>query len=185
MAQHVCPWWVGYILASPLRKLVQNPIKILKSYVKPGMTVLDVGPGMGFFSFDAARLAGDGGRVICVDLQEKMIESLRRRAARKNLAERINGRVCNESSLMLDDLTGQVDLALAINVAHEVPDLPRFMAEIHRALKPDGRLFMIEPRGHISVDDFANTVDVTRQCDFSLVERPEVRRSRAAVFVKG
>jgi hypothetical protein len=48
MAQHrVCPWWVGYILASPVRKLWQNPVRILKPFVRPGMTVLEPGPGMG------------------------------------------------------------------------------------------------------------------------------------------
>ena len=48
MAQHcVCPWWVGYILASPVRKLWQNPGRILEPFVQPGMNVLEPGPGMG------------------------------------------------------------------------------------------------------------------------------------------
>ncbi|MBU1207873.1 MAG: hypothetical protein KKH04_13245 [Proteobacteria bacterium] len=50
MAEHVCPVWVGYLLASPLRKLFQNPKKILEPYVQKDMKVLDVGPGMGFFT---------------------------------------------------------------------------------------------------------------------------------------
>ena len=62
MAQHrVCPWWVGYILASPVRKLWQNPARILGPFVQPGMTVLEPGPGMGFFTLELARLVGPKG----------------------------------------------------------------------------------------------------------------------------
>jgi ubiquinone/menaquinone biosynthesis C-methylase UbiE len=81
MAEHgVCPWWVGYILASPIRKLAQNPAPMLKPFVRIGMTVLEPGPGMGFFTLELARLVGPEGRVIAVDVQPQMITGLRRRA---------------------------------------------------------------------------------------------------------
>jgi len=84
MALRVCPWWIGYLLASPLRRrLGQDPVKILSPYVREGMTVLEPGPGMGFFTIPLARLVGPSGRVIAVDLQPKMIESLKRRAAKR------------------------------------------------------------------------------------------------------
>ena len=60
----VCPWWAGYILASPLRRLIQDPRSLLAPYVHPGMTVLEPGPGMGFFTLELARLVGPAGRVI-------------------------------------------------------------------------------------------------------------------------
>ena len=50
MAERVCPPWVGYLLASPIRLLLHNPRKILSPYVGDGMTVLEPCPGMGFFS---------------------------------------------------------------------------------------------------------------------------------------
>ena len=87
--QRVCPWWMGYFLASSLRRLVQNPEKILKPYVKEGMTVIDVGSAMGFFTLPLAHLVGDRGRVIAIDLQEKMIRSLQRRAQKAGLAGRL------------------------------------------------------------------------------------------------
>ena len=50
MVHRVCPWWLGYFLASPIRQwLGQDPIKILSPYVREGMIVLEPGPGMGFF----------------------------------------------------------------------------------------------------------------------------------------
>lgn len=47
MAKHVCPWWLGYLLASPLRRLLQDPAAIITPFVRDGMTVLEPGPGMG------------------------------------------------------------------------------------------------------------------------------------------
>ena len=82
MAHSVCPWWLGYLLASPIRKLIQDPDRILSPYVKPGMVALDVGSAMGFFTLPLARIVGSTGHVIAIDLQEKMIKSLRRRATR-------------------------------------------------------------------------------------------------------
>ena len=58
MAEKVCPVWVGYLLASPLRKLFENPRKILSQYVKEGMKVLDIGCAMGFFSLPLAQMVG-------------------------------------------------------------------------------------------------------------------------------
>jgi len=58
MAEKVCPVWVGYLLASPIRKLFQNPPKILSPYVENGMKVLDIGCVMGFFSLPLARMVG-------------------------------------------------------------------------------------------------------------------------------
>lgn len=66
MAQHsTCPWWVGYLLASPLRRLMLDPHAMLAPYVRPAMTVLEPGPGMGFFTLELARLVGPSGRVSC------------------------------------------------------------------------------------------------------------------------
>lgn len=59
LSHRVCPWWLGYLLASPLRRLLQNPDGILKPHVKEGMCVLDIGCGRGFFSLPLAKLAGD------------------------------------------------------------------------------------------------------------------------------
>jgi hypothetical protein len=50
MAHGVCPWWLGYLLASPLRRLMMDPRKLLAPYVHEGMTVLEPAPGMGFFA---------------------------------------------------------------------------------------------------------------------------------------
>jgi 2-polyprenyl-3-methyl-5-hydroxy-6-metoxy-1,4-benzoquinol methylase len=68
---HVCPWWLAYTFDNPIRKLFHKPQKMLSLYVKEGMSVMDVGCGMGFFSIGMARMVGDNGNVIAVDLQKK------------------------------------------------------------------------------------------------------------------
>ncbi len=54
----VCPWWVGYCLTSPLRRLLHDPARILAPYIKADMTVLEPGPGMGSSRWNS-RVAWD------------------------------------------------------------------------------------------------------------------------------
>jgi 2-polyprenyl-3-methyl-5-hydroxy-6-metoxy-1,4-benzoquinol methylase len=109
MGERICPVWVGYLLANPLRRLIQNPDKILAPCVTPGMTVLDAGCAMGFFSLPAARLAGPQGRVICVDCQEKMLIELQRRSIRAGLGLQMKPHLCGRKSLGLKDYEEKVD----------------------------------------------------------------------------
>jgi ubiquinone/menaquinone biosynthesis C-methylase UbiE len=184
MSDHVCPWWLGYLLANPVRKLLQSPEKILRPHLSAGLRALDLGAGMGFFSLPMARLVGADGKVVCVDLQEKMIAGLNRRAARAALASRIEARVCAADSLKLGDLAGSLDFALAFAMAHEVPDKERLFAEIQAVLKPGGRLLLCEPVGHVTTDAFAATVALARQAGFEAVTHPRVAFSHCALLEK-
>jgi len=55
---HVCPWWSGYFIDNPLRRLIHEPGMIVGPYVKPGMTTVDVGCGMRLFSIAMAKMVG-------------------------------------------------------------------------------------------------------------------------------
>jgi len=121
MDRHVCPWWLGYLLACPLRRWVADPAKILAPYVREGMTVLEPGPGMGFFTLPLARMVGATGRVVAVDIQPRALDALRRRARKAGLLERVEIRLSQSDSLGLGDLANQVDFALAFAVVHEMP----------------------------------------------------------------
>jgi ubiquinone/menaquinone biosynthesis C-methylase UbiE len=184
MAEHLCPLWVGYLLASPVRKLLQNPGRILGPYVNEGMNVLDVGCAMGFFSLPLARMVGSGGKVICVDIQERMLRSLEKRAQKAGLSGRIETRVCNGDSLGLGNIKETIDFALAFAVVHELSDPAGFFSEIHGAMKPAGRLLAAEPRGRVTEKDFDRTISVAEQNGFIVTDRPRIRSSRAAVLEK-
>jgi ubiquinone/menaquinone biosynthesis C-methylase UbiE len=180
MAKHVCPWWVGYLLVSPIRRWLQDPEKILSPYINEGMTVLDVGPGMGFFTIPAARMVGDSGRVIAVDLQEKMLKSLVKRAEKAGVADRIVAKLCEPDRLGVSD---PIDLCLAFNVVHEVPDASALFSQIRAILKPAGRLLLAEPAGwHVSDKDFEGTLSKASAAGSELIGRPGIRRSQSALL---
>jgi len=182
MAERVCPFWVGYLLINPFRRLFQNPARILGRWLAPGMTVLEVGPGMGFFSLDVARLIGPGGRLVCVDVQPGMIETLRKRAAKAGLADRIDARTCSEQSLGIEDLAAAVDFAFVIFTAHEVPEPREFFAEIARSLKRDGKLFLAEPSYHVGEDRFREIEASALDARLRVVGRPRMSLARTALM---
>jgi 2-polyprenyl-3-methyl-5-hydroxy-6-metoxy-1,4-benzoquinol methylase len=184
MAKRVCPFWVGYLLINPLRKLFENPDKLLKPHITSGMTVLDVGSGMGFFSLPIARMVGAEGKVICVDVQEKMLKSLEKRARKAGLSDRIETRICLQSSLGLDDLNEEIDFALAFAVVHEVPNVTQFFDDLFNKLKPSGKLLLAEPKGHVSEKDFNRTISVAQQNRFRIIDTPSIPRNRTILLKK-
>lgn len=184
MGTHVCPWWGGYFIDNPLRRWLHNPERILSPYVRPGMTALDFGCGMGMFSIALARLVGVGGHVIAADLQPQMLDVLQQRAQRAGVAERIRPHRCQSDSMGLDASIQSVQFALAFYSAHEALDLRRLLAELHHCLSPDGRFLVVEPVGHVTASDFGNMMELAQQIGFRELERPRVRLSRAAVLGK-
>ena len=166
MADRVCPFWVGYFLINPFRKLLENPDKILGPFVKEGMTVLEPGCGMGYFTLPLARMVGPQGRVIAVDIQQKMLSVLDRRARKAGLLDRIELRQIGDDTLGVEDLLGEVDFATALHVVHEVPDQASFFKEVWQTLKPEGKLLMVEPKGHVSAEQFRQTLATAKKTGF-------------------
>jgi len=184
MAEKVCPFWVGYLLSSPVRKLWHNPEKILEPYIKQGMRVVDIGCAMGFFSLPLAKLVGLNGKVVCVDIQKKMIRSLEKRAKKADLLERIETRVCSESSFCLDNLGGEIDFALAFAVVHEILEPLVLFSQVYKALKSEGKLLMAEPKGRVSEKDFTISVQIAKGHSFEIVDRPHIWGTRVALLQK-
>jgi len=184
MAEHVCPVWVGYLLASPVRKIFQNPEKILAPYIRPEMTVLDVGCAMGFFSLPMARMVGPQGRVVSVDVQEAMLQSLNKRAQKGNVSDRIKTRLCRHNGLAIDDLKETIDFALAVAVVHEVSDAALFYSELYEALNHHGKLLVAEPKGHVSGKAFEKTVSKALQHGFQKIKDLNIWRSHGVLFEK-
>jgi len=181
-SHRVCPLWIGYILASPVRKLMYNPRTILAPYVKEGMTVLDFGSAMGFFSIPLAQIVGPAGKVICVDMQEKMLARLKKRAQKAGVSAQIETRLCAQDSLGLEPLAGIIDFALLFAVAHEVPAREALFAGLASALKARANLLVAEPKGHVSGEDFARTLSVAKEHGFVETGAPHISRSYAALF---
>lgn len=179
MDEHVCPWWLAYTFDNRLRSLFHNPEELLGEYVKPGDTVVDIGAGMGFFSIAMARMVGEAGTVIAVDIQSKMLSVLQERARRNGFEQRIRLHQCRENSL---GLTEPVDFALAFWMVHEVPDPGNLLRSVYAILKPSAFFFYTEPRIHVSRSRFEHIVGIAQSAGLKPVTRPPVSLSRAMVF---
>ena len=182
MGKRICPWWLGYLLASPVRRLVQDPASIVQPYVRQGMTVLEPGPGMGFFTLELARRVGPKGRVVAVDVQPRMIAGLKRRLARAGLLEPVDVRVATADSLGLSDLRGKIDFALAMAVVHETPGPGWFFSQVAETMKPGGIVLLAEPSGQVKDADFKAEIDAAAGAGLVVTEHPAVRYSQTALL---
>jgi SAM-dependent methyltransferase len=131
-------------LVRPEREEEENTSILLQNMdIKPTDTIADIGAGAGYHVFKMAKLAGRGG-VYAVDIQEEMLAELRRRKtkARVGNVTVVRG---SEKSVALPE--NSVDKVLLVDVYHEFSFPDQMMASIRKALKPDGKVFLIEYRG--------------------------------------
>jgi ubiquinone/menaquinone biosynthesis C-methylase UbiE len=173
---------LDHLVAGPFRRYFQNPKRILKDYVKPGMTVLDVGAGTGFFSIGMAKMVGTAGQVVAVDLKAERIAELKRRASRAGVSERIEARIGRERSLEIDEFVGHVDFALAYYVVHHAPDVGALMAEIYGMLKAEGKFLIVEPGHHASAEYCAATETAAKKAGFTPIGHPRLVRDWAVLL---
>ncbi len=145
-----------------------------------GMTVLEIGPGMGFFTIPAARMVGAGGKVIAVDVQEKMLNALIKRAAKAGIDNRIIAKLIEPDSIGVSE---PIDLCLLINVVHEVPDPAGLFSQIKSILKPTGKVLLVEPAGwHVSEKQFQDTLALASNAGLIVIGKPKIRRSWSALL---
>ncbi|MCL4548861.1 MAG: class I SAM-dependent methyltransferase, partial [Bacteroidetes bacterium] len=123
-------------------------------------------------------------KVICVDMQEKMLDVLKKRAGKVNLLKRIEPRLCNQESLGLDDLKEKLDFVLAFAMVHEVPDAVPFINEVSATIKRKGCLLISEPAGNVTEEDFKKTISIAERNNLKVIERPKIKGSHSALFQK-
>ena len=181
-SKRVCPVERAGSLDSRIRRWVQDPQKILGPYIEEGMTVLDLGCGPGFFSIDMAQMVGESGRVIASDLQEEMLQMVRDKIQGTELEARITLHRCEENKIGVSE---NVDFVLAFYIFHEVPNQDGFLEEITAILNPNGQVLIVEPPFRVSKAAFEETLLKAGDAGFSVVDRPKVLFSKAAVLKKG
>jgi ubiquinone/menaquinone biosynthesis C-methylase UbiE len=177
----VCPVEKAGSLDNKLRRWIQNPQKILKPYIKEGMTVLDFGCGPGFFSIDMAQMVGKSGRVIASDLQEGMLHKLRDKIKGTELENSITLHKCEEDNIGFSE---NVDFVLAFYIIHEVVNKDKLFTEIETILKPNGQFLIVEPPFHVSKTAFEETIGKANAAGFIEVKRPKVLFNKAVVLKK-
>jgi len=109
--------------------------------LKPGMAVADVGAGTGLFTRLFAAAVGEKGKVYAVDIVPKFIKHIDETCAKDGI-KNVKGIVCNPSSAELPD--NSVDLVFICDTYHHFEFPFRTMASIHRALRPGGKVVVVD-----------------------------------------
>lgn len=129
-------------LVSPLREFIMPVRRTLDRFgLRTGDTVLELGPGPGYYTPEASRMVGPSGRVLCLDLQPEMLAMLRPRLEERGVG---NAFPVAADALRLPLADASVDAAFLVTVLGEIPDRPGALRELHRVLKPDGALSFTE-----------------------------------------
>ena len=178
----VCPPWLCFTFDNRLRRHIHNPSAILGSYVGPGDNALDIGPGMGYFSIPLARMVGPAGRVTAIDIQEKMLAALARRAEQSGVSQIVRAYLATPESLGDHP---KADFVLTFWMVHELPDQRPFLTQIFNLMKPGGRFLLVEPKIHVTAKAFARTLAIAAEIGFLVKEKPKVRFSRSVVLTRG
>jgi ubiquinone/menaquinone biosynthesis C-methylase UbiE len=162
-----CPSSWSWIVDNPLRRWdVRHALD--RAGLCAGETVLELGPGPGAFTVDAARRVGPEGRLITVDIQPEMISQVEVRVREAGLTN-VETHVASAYALPAED--GTVDRAFLITVLPEIPDPVRALREIYRVLKPGGIVSMTEEFLDPDYPRRQTTIAWAQEAGFELAER--------------
>src|SRR5580700_11259369 len=131
-------------LDRPEREEEEHPAEVLDSLdLRPGDVVADLGAGSGYFTFRMAPKVGETGKVVAVEIQEAMLNTLRARAA---TMKSTNVEVVQGSEIDPHLPVSGIDLVLLVDVYHELAYPFEVMTKVREALKPGGRVVFVEYR---------------------------------------
>jgi ubiquinone/menaquinone biosynthesis C-methylase UbiE len=131
-------------LTRPERIQEEEPDRMLAALdIQPGSVVADIGAGVGYHAWRLSRIVGPSGRVIAEDIQEEMLRMLKQNIEQRGLqnVDIVLGTPADPKLPL-----GAVDLVLMVDVYHEFSDPVAMMTKIRQALKPNGRVVLVEFR---------------------------------------
>jgi len=144
-ARNVFPASQSRMLLNPLRQRIMPVTRTLERFaLEPGQTVLELGPGPGYYSIEASRVIGPAGHLLCLDLQRGMLDLLAQRLAEAGAA---NAALVTADATLLPLADRSVDRAFLVTVLGEVSDQDAAIGELRRVLKPGGILGFSESLG--------------------------------------
>ena len=133
--------WVG-VFEQAGREVYDQRHAVVKALkLQPGMDIADIGAGTGFYTLLFARAVGSNGNVFAVDITKDFIFNIQRRAHEENL-KNIHGVLNNQKDTLL--APNSIDLAFVCATYHHFEYPQTMLASIHRALRPGGKLIIID-----------------------------------------
>ena len=170
-----CPPWFVWTLDNGIRRLIHNPKRMFCKYLKRGTSVVDLGCGSGTFTLDIAKMVGPRGKVIAVDIQQEMLDMIKKKA--EGLGN-IKYHKCGANI----GLKEKVDVIIAFWMFHEVKTQQRYMKDLKSMMKKGSRFLLVEPKVHVSGREFEEEVNMAIKLGLKVKERPKIFFSRAVVL---
>jgi len=173
---------VAASLADPARDRTLRPGQLMNEMgLKPGMTVADVGTGVGFMLPFLSKRVGSDGHVVAEDIEDDFLKLARESADNQNLSNVtfVKGTVTDAN---LPE--GGVDIELVLDAYHHFDYPEKMLASLHKALRPDGKLVIVEyykretamPNGRALTHIRLDMPDVIKEVEanhFHLIEEKE------------
>jgi ubiquinone/menaquinone biosynthesis C-methylase UbiE len=130
------------VFDDPERDGWQKPDELVRALaIEPGATVADLGAGTGYLSRRLSAAVGEDGTVLAVDPEPNLVAHLRTRAEREKTANVVPVLASTDNPRLP---TGGVDLVLVLDTYHHVDDRPTYFRKLKRALRPKGRVAVID-----------------------------------------
>jgi precorrin-6B methylase 2 len=159
-------------LERPERETEEQPQLVIDALdIKPGQTIADLGAGSGYFSFRIAPLVGPTGKVLAIDIEPTMLDTIAQRASREHVT---NITTVRSSARDPNLAPHSVDLLFMVDVYHELEYPYEVMTKVRAALKPGGRVALVEYR--------AEDPEVMIKAVHKMSERQVRREMQAAGF---
>jgi ubiquinone/menaquinone biosynthesis C-methylase UbiE len=162
-----CPASVAWLVDNPIRRRYLRDV-VDRVGVRSGERVLEVGPGPGTFTVEAARRTRPQGSVVAVDIQPEMISALQSKVREARLRN-VETHVAAAHQLPIED--NSIDRAFMVTVLPEIPKKRQALSELRRVLKPNGILSVTEEFLDPDYPLPRTTLLWVREAGFELVER--------------
>ncbi len=177
----VCSHSHSFFLDNYIRRLFQNPYKIVGEYIHKGDVVIDLGCGPGFFSIEMAKMVGRKGKIFSIDLQKEMLEKLKDKAVKRRLMQQIILHNCSQDTI---GLKGDIkaDFILAFYMVHETLDHEKFLREAKAFLKTGGKFLIVEPFFHVSKRRFKEITQCVKNIGFTFLGSPSKKGGRSLLL---
>jgi ubiquinone/menaquinone biosynthesis C-methylase UbiE len=147
-----CPYSQRFWVEAPHPIITRSRLREVLA-PEPGERMLEVGPGTGYYTLDLAEWVGPDGGVEIIDLQQEMLDHTMRRAGERRLSNIV---ATQGDATALPYEPDTFDAALLVAVLGEIPDSDAALRELHRVLKPGGRLVVGELFGDPHFTTFAS-----------------------------
>jgi ubiquinone/menaquinone biosynthesis C-methylase UbiE len=162
-----CPYALAWLVDNPLRRRYLSSL-LDRVGIQAGERILELGPGPGAFTLEAARRTQPGGALVAVDIQPEMIAAVEKKVRDAGLSN-VETHVAGAYQLPLED--NSVDRAFLVTVLPEIPDCHRALVELRRVLKPGGVLSVTEEFLDPDYSLPRTTIRLAKQVGFALAER--------------